>query len=172
MPSLDRDDLRVALALPLALSCGVAAAPADTLLLNPFHDPFVQAISGRPCPPPLGPAYTDAQRRAEAHARIERGTSCWLAGSCSEPNAYRYDARIADAAAAALRADAALAGSTIWVIAQRRFIELQGCVTDAAQAARAQALVQAVPDVQAVWARLAVPGQTPAYPLAASAPAR
>jgi osmotically-inducible protein OsmY len=71
-----------------------------------------------------------------------------------------------------LRADAALAGSTIWVIAQRRFIELQGCVTDAAQAARAQALVQAVPDVQAVWARLAVPGQTPAYPLAASAPAR
>jgi len=155
----------VALGLP-------AFAQTDTLLMNPFHDPFLQATAGRPCPVPRGPAYTEAQRRQEAHSRIERGTSCWLAGTCSEPSAYRYDARIADAAVAALRADTALAGSTIWVIAQRRFVELQGCVLDAAQAARAEAVVRSIPDVQAVLPALAAPGESPRYPQAASGPAR
>jgi len=65
-----------------------------------------------------------------------------------------------------------LAGSAIWVIAQRRFVELQGCVADAAQARRAEALVKALPDVQAVLPRLTLPGEAPAYPLAAAAPAR
>ena len=59
--------------------------------------------------PPLGPAYTEAERRVEAHSRLERGTTCWLAGQCAEPNAYRYDAANAIAAVAALRRDPALA---------------------------------------------------------------
>jgi hypothetical protein len=148
--------------LPLA-----AVAPAqDTLRLNPFDDPFVQATAGRACPAPLGPAYTDAQTRAEAHYRAERGTSCWLAGECSEPSAYRYDARLAGNAVAALRSDALLADSAIWVVVERRFITLQGCVADAAQAARAEALARAVADVQIVFPQLALPGEAPRYPLA------
>jgi len=158
-----------------ALTCVTPRVPAqadDALLMNPFHDPFLRATAGRPCPVPRGPAYTEAQRRQEAHSRIERGTSCWLAGTCSEPNAYRYDARIADAAVAALRADPALADSAIWVVAQRRFVELQGCVADAAQAAHAEAVVKGLPDVQAVLPWLALPGEVPRYPQAASGPAR
>src|SRR5689334_5792544 len=93
----------------------VAATPAQTgppRLLNPFDDPFLQATAGRPCPDPLGPAYTEAERRVEAHSRAERGTTCWLQGRCAEPNAYLYDAGNAIAAAAALRRDPALAGTT------------------------------------------------------------
>jgi hypothetical protein len=149
--------------LPLA----IVASAQDTLRLNPFDDPFVPATAGRACPAPLGPAYTDAQIRAEAHYRAERGTSCWLAGECSEPSAYRYDARLAREAVAALRADAALADSAIWVVAERRFITLQGCVADAAQAARAEALVRAIADVEIVLPQLALPGEAPRYPLAA-----
>jgi hypothetical protein len=154
----------------LAASMNVQAD--GTLQLNPFGDPFLQATNGRPCPRPLGPAYTEAQRRQEAHSRIERGTSCWLAGTCSEPNAYRYDHRIASAVAAALKADAGLSGTSIWVTAQRRIVTLQGCTADAAQAARAEALASAVPDVQAVFPQFVLPGQAPRYDLAASEPAR
>jgi BON domain len=144
-----------------------ALAQDEALQLNPFNDPFVQATSARNCPAPRGPAYTETQRRQEAHYRVERGTSCWLAGTCSEPNAYRYDQRLADAVVQALRADAALADSAIWVIAERRFIYLQGCVATTAQAAQAEALAKAVPDVQIVIPALSLPGETARYPLAA-----
>ena len=152
-----------ALALPLAAQQG------GPLLLNPFGDPFVQATVGRPCPAPLGPAYTEAARRGEAHSRIERGTSCWLAGRCAEPNAYRYDAPNAIAATAALRRDLTLVGSAIWVTAQRRFIYLEGCVADADQAARAEALVKALVDVDRVIPALALPGEKAPYPTADAA---
>jgi hypothetical protein len=138
-------------------------------LLNPFGDPFLAATRGRACPAPLGPAYSEAERRIEAHSRAERGTTCWLAGLCAEPNAYRYDAANAAAAVGALRADPALAESAIWVTAQRRFIYLEGCVGDAAQAARAEAVVTALPDVDRVIPALALPGERPPY--AAAAPA-
>ena len=158
----------------LLAACGAApvpvSAPEEALVLNPFNDPFVQATRGQPCPPPRGPAYTEAQRNQEAHYRVERGTSCWLAGTCSEPNAYRYDARIADAVVAGLRADATLSGTSIWVIAERRFIYLQGCVADAAQAARAEAVAKAVPDVQIVIPSLAQPGEKPRYRVAQGQP--
>jgi len=160
------------LALQMLLMAGMtacgAAPPAagEPLVMNPFDDPFVQATRGRPCPPPRGPAYTEAQRNQEAHYRVERGTSCWLAGQCKEPNAYRYDRPIADAVVAALRGDTALAGSSIWVIAERRFVYLQGCVADAAQAARAEAVAKAVADVQIVIPALTLPGEAPRYPRA------
>jgi len=135
--------LAAALAVwPEARAQAEGRAEADApRLLNPFNDPFLQATAGRPCPAPLGPAYTEAERRVEAHSRVERGTTCWLQGLCAEPNAYRYDAANAIAAAAALRRDPALAGSTIWLTAQRRFVYLEGCVADPAQARRAEALV-------------------------------
>jgi hypothetical protein len=138
----------------------------DVLRRNPFNDPFIAATLGLPsCPVPRGPAYTDSEIRREAHNRIERGTSCWLAGKCSEPNAFRYDARIAQDAVAALKGDASLASSSIWVIAERRFIYLQGCVTTKEQADRAEALIRAVPDVQLVIPMLVPPGEKPRYPL-------
>jgi hypothetical protein len=141
------------------------------LLLNPFGDPFEQATHARAdCPIPRGPAYTESARRAEAHGRIERGTSCWLAGRCKEPNAYRYDAAIAQGVLRALRSDAALAArSAIWVTAQRRFVYLEGCVRNAADARRAEALATAVPDVERVIPALALPGGRVPYATAAAA---
>jgi hypothetical protein len=158
--------MRTPLMLCLGLACALAAAQDEALQLNPFNDPFVQATHGRACPAPRGPAYTATQRNQEAHYRVERGTSCWLAGTCSEPNAYRYDARIADAVVAALRADASLADTAIWVIAERRFVYLQGCVGGASQAERAEAIASATPDVQIVIPLLSAPAQAPRYPLA------
>ncbi len=141
----------------------LVAQPSEPLQINPFHDPFVQATAGRPCPTPLGPAYTETTRRAEAHSRIERGTSCWLAGKCAEPNAYRYDAGIARAAVTSLRAERSLGSSAIWVTAQRRFVYLEGCVADAKQAAKAEALVRTLPDVDQVIPALALPGERAPY---------
>jgi hypothetical protein len=148
------------------LALAVLPCHADEpLKLNPFNDPFVSAVHGLPaCPEPRGPAYTDAEIRQEAHGRAERGTTCWLQGRCSEPNAYRYDARIAQAAVDALRGEPLLAGSSIWVVAERRFIYLQGCVADAAQASRAEALAKSVKDVEIVIPMLALPGEAPRYP--------
>ena len=48
----------------------VMLGQADPPHLNPFNDPFLQATAGRPCPTPLGPAYTEDELRVEAHSRI------------------------------------------------------------------------------------------------------
>jgi len=166
MPPRRRSPLSRALSIVLGSLMSCAFGSDESLVLNPFNDPFVQATTGRACATPRGPAYTETQRNQEAHYRVERGTSCWLAGKCNEPNAYRYDARIADAVVTALRADAVLSDSALWVIAERRFVYLQGCARDAAQAQRAEALAKAVPDVQVVIPAISVPGQAPRYPLA------
>lgn len=159
--------MRRALAGIASALCTAAAGAGDTLHLNPFNDPFVAATAGTAaCPVPRGPAYSDTELKQEAHYRVERGTSCWLAGRCSEPNAYRYDARIAQAAVAALRAEPALAGTSIWVIAERRFITLQGCVATREQAARAEAIAREVPEVELVLPWLAVGGEAARYPVA------
>jgi hypothetical protein len=156
-----------------ALTLLAAAAGAEELRMNPFGDPFEHATSGRPCPTPRGPAYTDEEIRKLAHDRVERGTSCWLAGRCSEPNAYRYDQRIAAATVEALRSDASLAASSaIWVLVERRIVWLQGCVADAGQAARAVALARAVPEVELVLPMLVERGERPRYPVAAPATVR
>lgn len=152
--------------LVAAMGLGGSAMAQESPRLNPFGDPFVAVTAARPCAAPRGPAYTEAEIRQEAHYRAERGTSCWLAGRCSEPNAYRYDARIAEAATQALRDDAALADTALWLVAERRFITLLGCVADERQAARAAAIARAVPDVDAVLLQLALPGGAPSYPLA------
>ncbi|MEP7303631.1 MAG: transporter [Caldimonas sp.] len=160
----------IGLALALAsLLADTHALAGDELLLNPFGDPFVRATVGRPCPTPLGPAYTEATRRIESHSRAERGTTCWLAGRCSEPNAYRYDVPNAIAALAALQRDLSFADSAVWVTAQRRFLYLEGCVADPAQAQRMEALLQALPEVDRVIPALALPGEKPPYATAGSA---
>lgn len=148
----------------LALLAGCAVpAPAEPVRMNPFHDPFVAVTQGVPCPPPLGPAYTEGEFRQQEHVRVERGTSCWLAGKCSEPNAYRYDARIAPRVVAALRAEPALAGTSIWVTVQGRYVYLEGCVANREQAARAEALAAGTDEVVAAIPFLVLPGESPRY---------
>ena len=166
---MSRSGFAFAAAVGLLAAAPMLSRGDDERLLNPFADPFVQATRGRACPVPLGPAYSEAERRVEAHSRAERGTTCWLAGLCAEPNAYRYDAGNAAAAVGALRADAALTTSAIWVTAQRRFVYLEGCVADTAQAVRAETVVKALADVDRVIPALALPGERAPYAVAASA---
>lgn len=134
-------------------------------LKNHYGDPFIPVTNAiTACPVPRGPFMTEAEAKTEAHPRIERGTSCFLAGKCSEGNAYRYDGRIAAAAAdsisAAIRKSARLARSSIWLTVQRRFVFVQGCVTDRSQIERWAKLVKAVPEVEYVGVDLAIGHRT------------
>ena len=125
------------------------AANADEQLLNRFDDPFEAASADiADCPEPRGPRITAAEARVQAHHRAERGTTCWLRGECSEPNAYRFDAGIAAALRERLQDAAALHPSSLWVTVQGRVVYLEGCVLRAEQAAQLEALARSVPGVQ------------------------
>lgn len=141
------DATRLLFAVLLAVS---AAAPAQERR-NWFNDPFERATAGLPgCPVPQGPLLTEAEQKREAHYRIERGTTCWLAKKCDEPNAYKRDPEINAAAAAAIRADPTLRDTSVWVITQRKFVFVQGCVRARAQIKRIAAAVRADPRVEYV----------------------
>ncbi|HOB03416.1 MAG TPA: transporter [Casimicrobium huifangae] len=144
----------------LSANAAAAAEPTETLR-NHYNDPFVRVTNAiAACPLPRGPFMTEREAQAEAHPRIERGTTCFMAGKCKEPNAYRYDARIAERAQAAVvdavRETPALAKSSVWLTVQRRFVFAQGCVGDRRQIAQWEALLRAVPDVEYVSADFAV----------------
>ena len=80
----------------------VGAASAEPLK-NHYNDPFVQVTKAiAACPQPRGPFMTAREAQAEAHPRIERGTTCFMAGKCKEPNAYRYDTKDAEHAEVAV----------------------------------------------------------------------
>jgi hypothetical protein len=160
---------RVARAFALAAlgALGVAArsqGPAvDESPRNWGNDPFLQLRGDdTACPEPRGPRMTASEWRAEAHWRIETGTSCWLAGRCSDANAYRYDAAIAQALFPRLQALPELAGSGVWAYLQRRILFVQGCVADTAQARAIEAAIgraaAAVPELQMVVPALRVAG--------------
>ena len=89
----------------------------------------------------------------------ERAASC----DARNPVSASSYAACTAAAVSALQAETTLATSSLWVTAQRRFIYLEGCVADAAQAARAEALVRALPDVDQVIPALALPGERAPY---------
>ncbi|WP_395706151.1 hypothetical protein [Casimicrobium huifangae] len=114
----------------LSANAAAAAEPTETLR-NHYNDPFVRVTNAiAACPLPRGPFMTEREAwQAEAHPRIERGTTCFMAGKCKEPNAYRYDARIAERAQAAVvdavRETPALAKSSVWLTVQRRFVFAQ-----------------------------------------------
>jgi hypothetical protein len=135
----------------------VAIAAGAQERRNRFDDPFQQATRGLPrCPLPEGPLLTEDEMRRQAHARIERGTSCWLAKQCDEPNAYRGDTRINAAVAAAVAADPRFRDSSVWVVTQRRFVFLQGCVRSSAQKAALIDSVRGMTDVDYVVDELMV----------------
>jgi osmotically-inducible protein OsmY len=151
--------------MPAAAQEAAATAPARQ---NWFDDPFFQVAAGAPgCPQPLGPLYTEAERRQQIHSRLERGTSCWLAGKCADSNAYRYDKPLAPKVEAALKAVPGLARGSVWVMIQRRWVYLQGCVPSHDLALRLERAAHAVPDVEAVVVDLMVGTRgKPDYPLA------
>jgi hypothetical protein len=156
------------LAFGIAMPALAAEPAAKTDKRNWFDDPFFRVSSGlRACPAPEGPLYTEAERRSQMHARLERGTSCWLEGRCKDSNAYRYDKDIAPRVQAALAAVPGVRRASVWAMVQRRWVYLQGCVPSRALARRLEAAARAVPDVELVVDDLMVGTRgKPPYPVA------
>jgi len=135
---------------------------------NWFDDPFFQVSTGlAACATPEGPFYTTEERRIQTHSRLERGTSCWLAGKCTDSNAYRYDKPLAPKVRAALLAVRGMRSGSVWVMVQRRWVYLQGCVPNAALAKKLERAARAVPDVETVVPDLMIGTRgKPPYPVA------
>ncbi|SFP75341.1 BON domain-containing protein [Variovorax sp. 770b2] len=149
--------MRAAALLPVLLLAAQAAMAQQTqevagaLKQNWFDDPFFQVSTGlAACTTPEGPFYTAEERRTQTHSRLERGTSCWLAGKCTDSNAYRYDKPLAPKVRAALLAVPGVRSGSVWVMIQRRWVYLQGCVPTPALARRLERAARAVPDVETV----------------------
>ena len=122
-----------AVSFGLFLGVCFSSAHAGEQRVNRGHDPFFQISNAiAACPEPLGPLETEQEWLADSHYRIERGNSCWLEGRCRLPNAYLYDTDIADAVRRRLANINATTHwrekSTLWLVLQRRFIYVQGCV--------------------------------------------
>lgn len=124
---------------------------------NYFDDPFLQVTSGfGGCPVPPGPEITQAEMRAQAHVRAERGTSCYLSGRCRLPNAYQYDQEIIPRVKKAIDADGHFAGTSVWALGQRRWVWLKGCVHTKSEARTLENLVKRIDDVETVIDELVV----------------
>ena len=134
---------------------------------NWFDDPFFQVRKGMPdCPAPLGPLLPQSKRNAEAHYRVERGTSCWLAGKCERANAYWYDADIAKAVQKAFADTPDFAGAGLWVTVQRRFVMVEGCIAAPEDEHKISALLEPLADVERVIVQVRKPGDLkPPYAL-------
>jgi osmotically-inducible protein OsmY len=142
----------------LLLALAAVAANAQDDRRNWFDDPFEQATSGLPtCPTPEGPLLTEAQAKAQAHGRIERGTSCFRDGRCRLPNAYLYDKEIVPRVVQAIRyAGSYDASTSVWVEGSRRWVWLKGCVSTPAQRDALEALARRIDDVESVIVELQV----------------
>jgi hypothetical protein len=160
---------RAAAALVLA---GLAAAPrADDERSNAFDDPFRQVTRAlAPCPVPEGPLYTAAEARAQIHGRAERGTTCHYWGRCRLPNAYLYDKELIPRVATFIERDDRFQNTSIWILGQRRWVYLKGCVASQAQSDQLEAEVRLIDDVEAVINELMVGvSGKPRYDVARSA---
>lgn len=151
-------------ALLLFLCLPVTNALADEPRENHGNDPFMHvstAIAG--CPAPRGPFETQAEWLAEAHWRIERGNSCWIAGRCRLSNSYAYDKEIAESVTrrlASLNLDTQWREKTsLWLTVQRRFIYLDGCVARDFDKARFLSQLGETADVEKVIDRTVFSGK-------------
>jgi hypothetical protein len=125
--------IRYAAGCVMAITASHAALAGEPLA-NRGNDPFFQISSAvASCPQPLGPLSTEREWLDDAHYRIERGNSCWIEGRCRLSNAYLYDAEIAQSVQRRLQTiDAAThwrEKTSLWLLLQRRFIYVQGCVS-------------------------------------------
>lgn len=128
-----------------------AYAAEDASRKNWFDDPFFQVRGGvAQCPVPLGPFLTEAEKIAESHSRIERGTSCWLAGTCAEPNAYLYDKTIARSIQDQFDRSEAFRDASLWITVKRKFAWVEGCVANPAQAGTLDSFLKTVSDLERV----------------------
>jgi hypothetical protein len=131
------------------------AADAQALRKNWYNDPFFALSSAvSACPLPLGPLMTQAEAEDDAHYRVERGTTCWLAHKCSKPNSYLYDADIAASIRERFKDDASLANTSLWITVQRRFVYAEGCASASFDRAALQRGLEAIPDVEQVFVRV------------------
>ncbi len=138
---------------------GMAATAQAEELKNWFGDPFFQVRTGIPdCPTPLGPLLPQSKRNDEAHYRIERGTSCWLAGKCDRANAYWYDAGIGKAVEKTFAGSQDFRDASLWVTVQRRFIMVEGCVASPRTERKLRDLLETLPDVERVIVDVRKPG--------------
>ena len=140
----------VALALGIVAAIGTPAIAEEPRTYQ--LDPFAQATGGYAgCPAAQPPTLTEQEMRTTAHQRVERGTSCCLAGTCECGGAYKHDPEINERAAAAIKADARFTSTSVWVTTTRKFVTLQGCVRSASQKKALERLVKGQPDVAIVW---------------------
>ena len=137
----------------LALLAAAAALPLPVFAADSYQqDPFEQATAGfAACPTVPPPTLTAEQMRAQAHSRVERGTSCCLAGTCECGGSYKHDPEINASVAAAIRHDSRFRDASIWITTTRKFVTLQGCVRTPAQKRALERLVRRQPDVALVW---------------------
>lgn len=142
----------------LAAALMLAAWPASAEeRANYFNDPFIQVTSGIPsCPVPEGPLITEAQRREQAHGRIERGTTCFQTGRCRLPNAYFYDKEIIPRVKKAVDYTARFTDTSVWAEGQRRWVWLKGCVRSQEQSDALERLVRSIDDVENVINQLTI----------------
>ncbi|HEY1998152.1 BON domain-containing protein [Paraburkholderia sp.] len=134
---------------------GATAHAQETERKNWYNDPFFALSQTYPgCPLPLGPLMTRAQMEDDAHYRVERGTTCWLAHKCTKPNSYLYDAGIADAIRAHFTDTHAFDGTSLWITVQRRFVYAEGCAPASFDQRALQQQLEAIPDVEQVFIRV------------------
>ena len=139
----------------LAAALAFASAASPLLAEEPRTyqlDPFTQATAGYAgCPEAKPPVMTEQEMRTTAHQRVERGTSCCLAGTCECGGAYKRDPEINERVAKTVREDRRFRDTSVWVITTRKFVTLQGCVRSRAQKSALERMVKGVPDVAIVW---------------------
>ena len=135
---------------------------------NYYDDPFAQATAALPgCPVPEGPLITHAEMQAQAHGRVDRGTTCFRSGRCRLPNSYLYDKEIVPRVRQFIAQDERFADSSVWVLGQRRWVYLQGCVASESQREALERAVRGIDDVEAVIDELMVGRDgTPRYRVA------
>ena len=117
----------------------------------PFRDARARALSDA-----RGPLYTAAQARAQSHGRADRGTTCHYWGRCRLPNAYLYDKEIIPRVATFIQRDDRFRDTSVWILGQRRWVYLQGCVATQDQSDQLEKEVRLIDDVEAVINELMV----------------
>jgi hypothetical protein len=149
------------------LASSAAVAQSEEPRTNAFDDPFLQATHAiAACPAAEPPLVTAAEARAQSHGRAERGTTCYYYGRCRLANAYLYDKEIVPRVVRFIQLDDRFANSTIWVLGQRRWVYLKGCVASAEQARALESEVRLIDDVGAVIDELMVgTDDKPPYPV-------
>lgn len=150
-------------ALALSASALIASSAAADEPRTYQLDPFAQATSGYAgCPEAKPPVLTEQEMQITAHQRVERGTSCCLAGTCECGGAYKRDPEINARVVDAIASDARFRSTSVWVTTTRKFVTVEGCVHNAIQKKALEQLVKHQADVAIVWNETIIGTKPPA----------